>query len=111
MKNTSRNVIDILEKISDFKFQKEVWLEGKYWNRVSSFEEAVNTLEDYNFFTDVDENKIGLTENEKNKTKIFINKLMQYESENCSDMLIDPIWKNIVNDANEIFLIIKKYTW
>ncbi len=111
MENTSENILDVLEKISNFKFQKEVWLEGKYWDRVSSFEEAVNTLEDYNFFTDVNENKIGLTENEKNKTKFFNTKLEEYEGGNCKDMLTDPSWKNIVEEANEIFLILKEYTW
>lgn len=49
MENTSTNVIDIIKKLSDLNFQKDVWLEGKYWDRVSSFDEAVNTLEDYNF--------------------------------------------------------------
>ncbi|WP_445456096.1 hypothetical protein [Flavobacterium sp. HNIBRBA15423] len=111
MKNKSVNVIDILKKISDINFQKEVWLEGKYWDWVSSFEEAVNLLEDYDFFVDVNENNIRVTENEKKVIENFNDKLMEYESNNIELMLSDNNWKNIVNMAYEVSEILKKYNW
>lgn len=111
MENTSTNVIDIIKKLSDLNFQKDVWLEGKYWDRVSSFDEAVNTLEDYNFFIDIKENKMGLTESEKNKIESFNTKLIGYDGEDFQLILNDPLWKTIANEANEIIKILENYTW
>lgn len=111
MENTSTNIIDIIKKISDLKFQKDVWLEGKYWDRVSSFDEAVNTLEDYNFISDINENRIGLTESEKNKIESFTIKLMGYEDKNPQLMLDDSTWQNIAKEACEIVPVLKKYIW
>ena len=52
MKKQLQTIFDILEKISNVNFQKEVWLQGKYWHIVSSFGESVNLLDDYGFFDD-----------------------------------------------------------
>ena len=111
VKNTLENIIDVLEKICDLKFQKDVWLEGKYWDRVSSFEEAVNTLEDYNFFVNVTKNSIGLTESEKIIIESFNSRLVKYECENVERMLQDNVWIRIVDSAKEVHKIIQKYYW
>lgn len=111
MKNKSKNVLDVLDKISDIKFQKDVWLEGKYWDKISDFEEAVNTLEDYDFFIDIDENKIGLSKEEKDITKLFIDKLIKYESRNVEFMLKDNNWISITESAKKVNKILNKYSW
>lgn len=109
MNNVSKNIIDIIEKISDLKFQKDVWLEGKYWDRVSSFEEGVNSLEDYSFFSDIMENNIKLPIIERQKIETFNIKLLDYDGQNAEIMLNDPNWKNIVEEAGQIVKILKKY--
>ena len=105
------NIVDVLNKISDLKFQREVWLEGKYWDRVSSFEEAVNTLEDYKFFDDVKENKIGLSEEDKVQVDLFVKKLNEYDVEDVTFMLNDSKWEIIVSLAKKTNEILDGCCW
>ena len=111
MKDSKENVINILEKISDLEFQKNVWLKGEYWDKVSSFEEAINTLDDYYFFSDIKSNVIGLTQDEKNKVEIFIKELLAFEMAIGETMLKDEKWISIADTAKDIIVILKKYNW
>lgn len=54
MKNRKGNILDVLNKLSDTSFQQDVWIKHSYWDRVLNIEEAINTLDDYSFFDDVD---------------------------------------------------------
>lgn len=109
MKNKEKNVIDILEKIADLKFQKGVWLDGKYWDRVSSFEEGVNSLEDYDFFLDARQGSIKFSEVEKQKIDGFIANLLEYEEQDVEKMLRDSVWIKITEEAREVVKILKKH--
>lgn len=111
MRNTSENVLDVIKKIADPKFQREVWVEGKYWDRVTDFEEAVNTLEDYNFFTDVSKNRIGLSGKERRIVNTFAKKLSKYDSEHGSFTLTNPRWREIVDGAVEVYNLLLERSW
>jgi hypothetical protein len=111
MKNKGANVLDVISKISSLEFQHDVWVEGKYWDRVINFEEAVNTLDDYEFFEDIEENHIGLPEKDQSRIANFLNKLLEYESRNPKIMVSDSNWAKIVKEAGEIYPLLKKYKW
>lgn len=111
MVDASKNILDIISKLSSLEFQNDVWIEGKYWDRVVNLEEARNLLGDYFFFEDVDENRIGLLDEEQIKTKHFLDTLLKYKNRPAEDMLSDKAWQAIVKEANEIYKILKKYDW
>jgi hypothetical protein len=111
MKNKDQNILDVISKIASLDFQQDVWVEGKYWDRVINFEEAVNTLDDYEFFEDIKANHIGLSENEQGRIENLLNKLLEYESRNPKAMISDPNWLKIVQETGEIYPILKKYKW
>jgi hypothetical protein len=111
MKNKDENILDVISKISSLEFQKDVWVEGKYWDRVTNYEEAVNTLDDYEFFEDIEENNLGLPENEQTKIANFLTKLLEYDSRSPKVMISDKNWNEIVKEAGEIYPILKKHKW
>ena len=104
MENAKENILDILSKISDLKFQKEVWKEQKHWDKILNFGEAVNTLDDYSFF---DSNEIWgtLSDYEVNQIQDFKTKLENYEEN--TDMLNDKNWILITDKAKEIHSLLK----
>jgi hypothetical protein len=111
MERTSENVLDVIKKIADPRFQREVWIEGRYWDRVSDFDEAVNTLEDYNFFTDVGENKLGLPKKELAITVSFLDKLSNYDRTHDNFSLEDSRWQVIIGEAVKVYNLLLKYSW
>jgi len=111
MVNKSVNILDVIEKLSNLDFQNDVWVKGKYWDRVANYSEAINTLEDYNFFDDLTNNRIGLTKEEINITNSFVKKLLEYGNRNPSYMISDNIWKDIVKHSQLVSEILKRYDW
>jgi hypothetical protein len=108
MDNKKEIVLSILEKLSNLDFQKDVWQDQKYWDAILNYGEAVNTLEDYGFFDDVETGKIVLqNEQEQKKLISFIDCLLNYEEPlNTEIMISDTNWLSIVNKASEIKVLL-----
>jgi hypothetical protein len=104
MENKKEIVLDILDKLSDLSFQEKVWIKQEYWDQVLNFGEAVNLLDDYSFFDEVFEGKIKFIETtEQNKLESFVKELEAYQEPfNPNDMLQDPRWRRISEQAAEI---------
>lgn len=111
MLNKSENILDVIKKLADINFQKDVWALGKYWDRITDFTEAINTLEDYNFVDDLTLNRIGLSEIELKEVKLFVDKLFNYDYKTTEIMISDKHWEEIVDDAKRVNEILKKYYW
>ena len=80
MENKKEIVLDILNKISDLQFQNDVWTKQLYWDRILNYGEAINTLEDYSFFDDVNNGVIELNEKEEQRLLIlFSKKVMEFD--------------------------------
>ncbi len=104
MENWKENIICFIEKIGNLNFQYDVWVKGLFWDRVVSFGEAINTLEDYCFFEKI-ENKSIRFEDEKlqiNLIDFSANLLSYQEPENVEEMLRDEEWLNIVKQAKNV---------
>lgn len=99
-------ILDILGKISNINFQNEVWIQGKYWDRVSSFGESVNLLDDYGFFDDFKLFEKLLDEVEREKMAYFKELLLAYE-QNGNNILHNEEWLLITRLAQELVQIIK----
>lgn len=99
-------ILDILGKISNINFQNEVWIQGKYWDRVSSFGESVNLLDDYGFFDDCKLFEKLLDKVEREKIAYFKELLLAYE-QNGNNILDTEEWLLITRLAQELVQIIK----
>ena len=104
MEHKKEKVLDVLKKISDLRFQEDVWVNQKYWDEVLNFGEAVNTLDDYCFFDEVEEGKIKLSDSKTQMDlEIFLAELLAYEEpSNPQDMLRDSKWKEISKKAAKL---------
>ena len=112
MVNKSQKVLYVIEKLADIDFQQEAWIQNKYWNEIESFVDATNILEEYHFFDDVEQNKIGLVDYEWKEVNSFVSKLLEYDSQQDEKYtLFDMNWIVITNEAKIIFEILKKYKW
>lgn len=107
MQNRKAVVLEILSKISDVEFQKNVWVDGQ-GDFVTSYSEAVNQLDDYTFFEFIDNREIPFTnEGDEIKTKLFIEKPVNYDEPiDFKTALNDSHWLEIVNLAEEVKLIL-----
>ncbi|WP_282040003.1 hypothetical protein [Saccharicrinis aurantiacus] len=101
MKNKKGIILDILSKIADTNFQKKVWVDQEYWDPILNFGEAVNTLEDYFFFEEIQNGAINSTNLSLNEELLWFSKeLMKYdEPSDPSYMLKDEKWLNICEKA------------
>lgn len=82
MENKKEVVLDILSKLSDLKFQNDVWTKQLYWDRILNYGEAVNTLEDYNFFDDANNGLILLKEKEDQRLLLlFVKKILDFDED------------------------------
>lgn len=112
MINHRENLIDILGKISDPEFQKEVWVDHKYWDRITDFGEAVNTLDDYFFFDLVEARKLGLKDSEYHLADDFVTALLGYEEPKLpAKMLSDESWLKITEQARIVLNALQKSEW
>ncbi len=104
MEHKKEKVLDVLKKISDFNFQEDVWVNQKYWDEVLNFGEAVNTLDDYCFFDEVEEGKIKFSDSKAQMSlEAFVTELLAYEEpSNPQEMLRDPKWREISEKAAEL---------
>lgn len=110
MEDKKNRILDVLSKIANLQFQKEVWFKQLYWDEILNYSEAINTLDDYCFFDDVEVGKISLidTLNQK-KLNHFVNELLAYNEPNVAiELLIDPKWLQISKQAKEIEELLQK---
>ncbi len=111
MDNSKKNILDIINKLSDLQFQKEVWIDGKYFDYISNYGEAVNTLGDFNFFEEFENGIINLdNENEQKILKDFVYKILSYNEpvHNIHSILNDNEWLEIVVLAKCVLKSLKK---
>jgi hypothetical protein len=101
MEHKKEKILDVLKKISDFRFLEDVWVNQKYWDEVLNFGEAVNTLDDYCFFDDVEEGRIILPDLKSQMgLKSFVADLLTYqEPSSPQEMLHDLKWKDLSEKA------------
>ena len=103
MKNRQDVIEDILNKLSDIKFQEDVWVKHSYWHRITNFGEAVNTLDDYDFFDELYSDNLIMDEADLSILNDFRRRLLNFiEFENGNLMLTDPSWIQIAKDASLI---------
>lgn len=101
-------VLDIIEKLSDLDFQREVWVQQKYWDRVLNFGEAVNTLDDYNFFDDVETNSMKFPNDQWRTLVYFSKKILGFEEdESAEEILQNPDWIEITKIAKDVMKILQ----
>lgn len=104
-------IIEILKKLSNEQFQKDVWAQHKYKHPLFSFGETVNTLGDYFFFDSIKERELNLSSEEYELLDQYITNLLSYtEPRDASLMLVDPKWSNIMQSTNRIIDILKTNT-
>ncbi len=97
MESYHLNILYVLDKISDLNFQNDVWVRQAYWDRVLNFGEAVNTLDDFCFFDEIESGTIFLSDpNDQIQLELFVKDLLEYEeSDDPKDMLLDSKWIEI----------------
>lgn len=104
MENYKTAILDVLQKISDLDFQRDVWVKQAYWDIVLNFGEAVNLLDDYCFFEEVEKKDISLPDIvEQNNMECFIKDILEYEEP--SDplvMLVDSKWIEIAKRGKRV---------
>ncbi|MFT6921969.1 MAG: hypothetical protein ACJA1C_000967 [Crocinitomicaceae bacterium] len=95
---------EIISKIADLNFQKKVWVQQKVWDEVLNFGEAVNLLDDYSFFDDIEDGNMNFDNSEfQSNVESFAKRLLDYEEISpTQEMLNDPKWLKIVELANKI---------
>ena len=106
--NVRNNIKLIIRKLSDIDFQINVWLNGEYWDSITDFGEAINSLDDVCFFDSIKDNSIRF-DNIENQKKLsnFAKILLEYEEpKEVSDMLKSEKWLDIVEQAKDIYTII-----
>lgn len=107
-------ILYIFSCLSDSEFRRKVWVDGEYFDTYcSSFGEAVNSLDDFNFFNDVENGNIKL---ENNVLQIRLEKLMKdildyQEPDSAACMLKDPSWIKIVDEASQIHALLNSVQW
>lgn len=106
MENQLQVIFDIIERISNINFQKEVWIQGRYWDAVSSFGESINLLDDYGFFDKFSYFENLLNKDESEKIKHFKNLLLLYDPKD--NMLEDKEWISITRLARELLPVIEQ---
>lgn len=94
MENSKEVILDVLNKISDLEFQQKVWIEQSYWDRILNYSEAVNTLEDYSFFEDVNNGLIKMKNEEEQKILVSFSKRITEFDENGANKPVasNPLW-------------------
>lgn len=113
-----RIVLEVLKEFASEDFQIRVWLKGE-GPEVSSFEEAVCKFFDDNvidLLLDVEWRQVGLTENQRNKLKIFRDALDKFndsveESPHPKDILFNPDWPKVRSLAKEAMDAFKGSYW
>lgn len=94
MENSREVILEILNKISDLDFQQKVWIEQSYWDKISNYGEAINTLEDYSFFEDVNNGLIRTIDEEQQKLLLSFSKTIIEFDENGNNKPVasNPRW-------------------
>jgi hypothetical protein len=103
-----REIVNLISRVSDLNFQRNVWLEQKQNDIAFSMGELINLLDDYSFFEDVDI-LCSYINDKKDKLLIqqFEKELLNYqEPENIVTIFYDEQWLSIVNQANKIVSIL-----
>lgn len=104
-------IIEILKKIADLKFQKEVWTKRRYKHPLFDFGETINTLEDYYFFDSVKEREMPFGEKDYEALDQYIERLTSYTAPGVlARMLNDPGWINITQETKRIINILETHT-
>lgn len=103
--------LNLLERFSDEKFIDDVWVNGRYYDYVFSFDELVEMFEDFFFF---DEMKSFLVEiedpDQKSIIEKFLDRIEGYSTpSNPSELLSDKKFIEIKKLAHDVEEIIKKY--
>lgn len=113
MEQKKEKIISILKKISDFSFQEDVWVKQSYWDEILNLGEAVNTLDDYCFFDEVEEGKIKFLESvNQEKLENFVKELLLFEEpSNPEELLHDLKWKDLSLQAGELSRLLGSVVW
>jgi hypothetical protein len=105
MKN--KNILHIFKCLSDLDFQNKVWVNADFFDSLcSSFGEAVNSLEDFNFYEDIKNKKFKFSVDLYSKISNLLDDLDNYDEN--EKMMSDPQWLNIVKQSKIIYDEIKK---
>lgn len=101
MEQRKKVVLDILERICNIQFQKDVWVNHLYNDVIFCFGEAVNMLDDYFFFDDIKEGKIKFSDPiDQDRLEDFASNILAYDDPpNINIMLNDTKWNKICEDA------------
>jgi hypothetical protein len=106
MRGTQWNkILEILEKIGNINFQKDVWKDQKYFDNILSYGEGINTLDDYFFFDAIENRELPLDANLYLFIDDYIKKLLSYKDSKV--MFDDPVWLKLVERTHEVIRIIK----
>lgn len=110
MENKKEAILDILNKLSDLKFQNDVWTIQLYWDRILSYGEAINTLEDYNFFDDVNNGLIVLKEKEDQRLLLFfVKKILDFDEDGEQKPIANnPKWIEITQMAKLLHVALQR---
>lgn len=106
-------VLYIFSCLSDVEYQRKAWGGGEFDMYFSSFGEAVNSLDDLNFFDDFENKIIRLTNyTDQNKLANFLQEIVDYEEPNSvNEMLEDVNWLRIVDEARQIHTFLSSVYW
>lgn len=95
------NILYILGCLSNYQFQIDCWKNGIYFDQYcSSFGEAVNSLDDFNFFDDIATCKFNFSEVLYSKVVNILSDLEQYQE--TENMLHDQYWIDIVKRIGQV---------
>jgi len=90
-------IIEVIDLLSNKKFQEESWVLGLYFTFISDYSEAINTLGDLDFYNDVRYNLYGLNSIELEIVNDFIKKIFEFK---FTDFTIEFLLKN--KDWNDV---------
>lgn len=95
-------ILHIFFCLSSIDFQKKSWLDGEQFDiYCSSFGETINSLDDFNFFDDVEEKLFKFSSKIYTNLESYLKEIEGYEE--TDNMLKDEKWLGLVQKAKEIY--------
>ena len=104
-------ITHIIIRLGDLDFQKSCWFKGEFFDIwASSLGEAINFLDDCDFFDNVDLGNIYFSDMiYQNKLLQFIKNLLTYEPLTEGEEILEtPEWKVIALQAKELTTFLKE---
>ena len=95
-------ILHIFFCLSNTDFQNKTWFSNEQSDEYcSTFSETINSLDDFNFFEDVEDRKFDFSESMYSNLESFLNSVDDYEE--SENMLKDEKWLSLTAKAEKLY--------